>query len=220
MGQLGRVLLAVVNAGQTSGRIVWGGLNAAGFAIINSVAYNLPGAAGGAADLEGHVMADALRHCATADEFEQYLQANLGGGLGCQTNFCVIDAHGGAAIFETHNQGYQRLEAGESPEQYLLNTNFSRTGESDAGAGYLRFDRESELFGALDGNAAASRTVVSGSLTGTLMAPTAVIWIRWSDPDVSGSDDGLAIDELSITAHEAPVPVVPSRLGAVKGAYC
>jgi hypothetical protein len=141
--------LAVVNAGQPSGRIVWGGLNAAGFAIINSVAYNLPGAAGGSADLEGHVMADALRRCATADDFEEYLRANLGGGLGCQTNFCVIDAQGGAAIFETHNQGYKRLEAAESPGKCLLNTNFSRSGAADEGAGYLRFDRESALFGAV-----------------------------------------------------------------------
>jgi hypothetical protein len=141
--------LAVVNAGEPSGRIVWGGLNAAGFAIINTVAYNLPGAAGGAADLEGHVMAAALRRCATADDFEEYLKANLGGGLGCQTNFCVIDAQGGAAIFETHNQGYRRLEAGEAPQDYLLSTNFSRTGETDAGAGYCRFDRESALFGAV-----------------------------------------------------------------------
>ncbi len=138
--------LAVVNAGQISGRIVWGGLNAAGFAIINSVAYNLPGAAGGAADLEGHVMADALRRCATADDFEAYLKANLGGGLGCQTNFCVIDAHGGAAIFETHNRGYKRLEAAAASGSCLLNTNFSRSGAADEGAGYLRFDRETALF--------------------------------------------------------------------------
>ena len=141
--------LAVVNAGQPSGRIVWGGLNAAGFAIINTVAYNLPGAAGGAADLEGHVMADALRRCATADDFEEYLKANLGGGLGCQTNFCVIDAQGGAAIFETHNLGYRRLAATDAQPAYLLNTNFSRTGEPDAGAGYCRFDRERELFAAV-----------------------------------------------------------------------
>jgi hypothetical protein len=141
--------LAVVNARETSGRIVWGGLNSAGFAIINSVAYNLPHQSGESSDLEGHVMADALRSCATADDFENYLRANLGPGFGVQTNFCVIDANGGAAIFETHNHGYQRLDASETPEKYLLNTNFSRTGKADQGAGYLRFDRESALFRAV-----------------------------------------------------------------------
>ena len=147
--------LAVVNAAETSGRIVWGGLNAAGFAIINSVAYNLPQESGEAGDLEGHVMADALRSCATADDFENYLKANLGAGLGVQTNFCVIDANGGAAIFETHNHGYKRLDASATPEKYLLNTNFSRSGTADKGAGYLRFDRENELF----------RAVPAGKLT-------------------------------------------------------
>lgn len=147
--------LAVVNAAETSGRIVWGGLNAAGFAIINSVAYNLPQESGEATDLEGHVMADALRSCATADDFENYLKANLGAGLGVQTNFCVIDANGGAAIFETHNHGYTRLNTSDTPEKYLLNTNFSRSGKTDKGAGYLRFDRENELF----------RAVPAGQLT-------------------------------------------------------
>jgi hypothetical protein len=77
----------------------------------------------------------------------------------------------------------------------------------------------SGVVGALDGNAAANRGVVSGSVTGILLAPTAVIWIRWSDFDVTGADDGLAIDDVSITAHEGPVPTVPTTLGAVKGAY-
>lgn len=155
--------LAVVNAGETSGRIAWGGLNSAGFAIINSVAYNLPQESGEAGDLEGHVMADALRSCATAEDFERYLKANLGAGLGVQTNFCVIDANGGAAIFETHNHGYQRLNASETPEKYLLNTNFSRSGKADRGAGYLRFDRENELF----------RAVPAGKLTPGFVLQTA-----------------------------------------------
>ena len=155
--------LAVVNARETSGRIVWGGLNAAGFAIINSVAYNVPQGTGESTDHEGNVMADALRTCATADDFERYLAANLGPGLGCQTNFCVIDANGGAAIFETHNHGYQRLNAADSLGKCLLNTNFSRSGTPDDGAGYLRFDRETELF----------RTVPAGKLTHDFILQTA-----------------------------------------------
>jgi hypothetical protein len=155
--------LAVVNAKETSGRIAWGGLNAAGFAIINSVAYNLPPGEGESTDGEGRVMADALRRCATVDEFERYLAANLGPALGCQTNFCVIDAKGGAAIFETHNHGYRRLDAADSVGQCLLNTNFSRSGTADEGAGYLRFDRERELFA----------TVPAGKLTHGFVLQTA-----------------------------------------------
>jgi hypothetical protein len=138
--------LAVVNAEDVSGRIAWGGLNAAGFAIINSVAYNLPQKGGEAADQEGVVMADALRTCATAADFEDYIRRNLGPNFGCRTNFCTVDASGAAAIFEVHNHGFKRLDASKAPEGYLVNTNFSRTGTADQGAGYLRFDRATELF--------------------------------------------------------------------------
>ena len=137
--------LGVVNADDPDGRMVWGGLNSAGLAIANSVAYNLPQAGGEQADLEGIVMADALRTCATVDDVERYFAANLGPDLGAQANFLVIDAKGGASIFEVHNHGFKRLDATSSPQGYMANTNFSRTGAQDQGAGYLRFDRETAL---------------------------------------------------------------------------
>lgn len=138
--------LAVVNADDSSGRVAWGGLNEKGFAIINSVSYNLPKRGGESEDREGIVMADALRSCATVQDFEQYISKNLGAELGCWTNFCVIDARGGASIFEVHNHGYARLDADTAGQHYLLNTNFSRSGVLDEGSGYLRYDRETELF--------------------------------------------------------------------------
>ncbi len=137
--------LGVVNADDPDGRMVWGGLNATGLAIANSVAYNLPQASGEQADLEGVVMADALRTCATVDDVERYFAANQGPDLGAQANFLVIDAKGGASIFEVHNHGFKRLDANASPQGYMANTNFSRTGAQDQGAGYLRFDRETSL---------------------------------------------------------------------------
>ncbi len=54
--------------------------------------------------------------------------------------------------------------------------------------------------GALVGNAAANRTSVVSSITGLNIAPNATFWIRWNDFNASGSDDGLAVDEFSITA--------------------
>ena len=138
--------VGVVNAADNSGRVVWGGVNAAGFAIINSVAYNLPQRQGERIDLEGMVMADALRSCGTVDEFETYLKRNLGPSLGSRTNYCATDARGGAAIFETHNHGFKRLDALGYTGHYLLNTNWSRSGTEDKGNGYLRFDRETAIF--------------------------------------------------------------------------
>ena len=58
---------------------------------------------------------------------------------------------------------------------------------------------------ALDGNAAANRTAVSASVTGLTIANGTTFWIRWKDLNASGADDGLAIDDFSLT----PTGVVP-----------
>ena len=142
--------LALVDADDASGRRAYAGLNAAGFAIMNTVAYNLPGPqSGDLKDLEGSVMADALRTCRTVADFEAYLKANQGPGLGCQTNFGVFDATGRTVLFEVHNRGYSLLEVAAAPGQYLINTNYSRSGRKAKGAGYLRFERATELLAAL-----------------------------------------------------------------------
>ena len=59
--------------------------------------------------------------------------------------------------------------------------------------------------GAKDGNAAANRTLVSYTITGLSIANGATFWIRWSDFNASGADDGLAVDDFSITPNGAPV---------------
>jgi hypothetical protein len=138
--------LALVNAEVPSGRHTFAGLNSAGFGIMNTVAYNLPRKSGETEDLEGIIMADALRTCRTVDDFERYLEENLGPGLGSLANFGVIDADGRAFIFEVHNHGYEKLDAAEAEVRYLVNTNFARSGAEGEGAGYLRFERASRLF--------------------------------------------------------------------------
>ncbi len=64
--------------------------------------------------------------------------------------------------------------------------------------------------GALDGNAAANRTALSGAITGLAIPPGATFWIRWSDFNAVSSDDGLAVDDFSLaattgTGGDAPV---------------
>ncbi len=58
--------------------------------------------------------------------------------------------------------------------------------------------------GALDGNAAPNRIALSSTITGLTIANGASFWIRWTDVDVSSSDDGLAVDDFSITASGDP----------------
>lgn len=64
--------------------------------------------------------------------------------------------------------------------------------------------------GPLDGNLAANRTLVAGTISGLSMAPTDSLWLRWVDLNVSGNDDGLAIDDISIGPAGPPVDVPPT----------
>jgi hypothetical protein len=62
---------------------------------------------------------------------------------------------------------------------------------------------------AIDGNAADNSTLVSFTIYGLNIAPGDELFIRWDDPDDSGSDHGLGIDDLTVEAnpvdHDAPV---------------
>jgi hypothetical protein len=153
--------LALVNADCRSGRHAFAGLNSAGFGIMNTVAYNLPQKSGEMKDLEGIIMADALRTCRSVEDFEKYIQANLGPFLGSWANYGVIDPSGNAYLFEIHNHGYQKIDAASAPEKYLVVTNYARSGEPGKGAGYLRFERASQLFHSFPKNQVNFQTILS-----------------------------------------------------------
>jgi hypothetical protein len=78
--------------------------------------------------------------------------------------------------------------------------------------------------GALDGNASANRTAISAAINGLNVAPNATLWVRWSDVGVAGSDDGLAIDDVSFSVDgEPPVdnpPQVSSTVPANNAGEC
>jgi hypothetical protein len=54
--------------------------------------------------------------------------------------------------------------------------------------------------GSRDGNAPSYRMLVSGTITGLSLSPGDTFWLRWVDFDASGADDGLAVDDFSLTA--------------------
>ena len=62
--------------------------------------------------------------------------------------------------------------------------------------------------GAKNGNAAADRTAISGSITGLAIANGASFCIRWVDIDASGADDGLAVDDFSLTTTGSATPAL------------
>ena len=152
--------LCLANADSDSGRMCYAGLNTAGFGIINTVAYNLPDKAGEMEDLEGAIMADALRSCRTTADFEAYLAANLGPDLGSLANFGVIDGTGAAMVYEVHNHGFERLDATTAPAGRLVVTNFARSGADGDGEGYLRFERATALLDELAPERVAARTIL------------------------------------------------------------
>jgi hypothetical protein len=118
---------------------IWVGTNAAGFAIMNTLSYNLT--VEGVSSRNGGLMRRALEVCATVDDFQHYLDT-LPRPLKVEANFGVIDAVGGAAYFETSTHGYHKVDVNDpavAPNGYLAYTNFSYTGFYDKGQGYIRF---------------------------------------------------------------------------------
>lgn len=150
--------LGIVNASDLDGKEVWAGMNSAGFCIINSASYNLnydlkkreneDSSYKRPKDEEGLFMKKALSTCASLVDFERLLN-DTKEKRGIDSNFGIIDAMGGAAFFETGVSGYVKFDANDAqfaPEGYIIRTNYSYTGEKNEGAGYIRFDRASELF--------------------------------------------------------------------------
>lgn len=68
--------------------------------------------------------------------------------------------------------------------------------------------------GSRDGNAGSSRTNVNATLTGLSIPNVSSFMIRWSDANVSGSDDGMAVDSFSIMPNPPLGTTNPSAIGS------
>jgi len=65
--------------------------------------------------------------------------------------------------------------------------------------------------GALDGNLAANQTSLSSTITAQV-ANASTVYFRWRDGDISGTEDGLAIDDFSMTVTTSGGPLPPVLL--------
>lgn len=119
-------------------REAWMGMNDAGFAIMNTVAYNLAPNSPEWLDREGVVMAMALEECRCVDDFEALLMS-LPKPMGVRTNFGCIDAYGNGAYFETDDYKWKRYDVSDVPSGVLIRTNYSMSGTPDGGMGYIRY---------------------------------------------------------------------------------
>ena len=141
--------MGLIDSDDPTGKSVWIGYNSAGFAIMNTVSYNLIlKDTIDVRDHEGLIMREALKECATVDEFELFLNKHAK-PLGVETNFGVIDASGGAAYFEVSNFSFKKLDVndpGIAPMGYIIHTNFSFTGDPNSGSGQIRYKTAEDLF--------------------------------------------------------------------------
>lgn len=141
--------VAIVNSIEDNPTDVWIGTNSAGFSIMNTQSYNLvevkPGEERGEAN--GRVMRRALEICATVGDFYHFLDTLAKPSL-IEANFGVIDAKGGAAMFEVDYYKYMMFDANNpriAPHGYIARTNFSFSGKVNEGAGYVRFMQVDKL---------------------------------------------------------------------------
>ena len=63
---------------------------------------------------------------------------------------------------------------------------------------------------ATNGNLAACRTVVTATITGLSINPGGFLWIRWMDVNSAGNDDGVGIDDVTVTPTISSDPTPPS----------
>lgn len=94
-----------------------------------------------------------------------------------------------------------------------LNFQYSLDATSNANGTWIDFNPldfasiiNSGSQGALNGNAAANRAAINGTIGGLSIGAGQVFGIRWLDTDNSGSDDGMAIDDLTLTVTSAAAP--------------
>jgi len=138
--------IAIVNSVEEHPTEVWMGTNSAGFSIMNTQSYNLvdvkPGEERGEAN--GRVLRRALEICATVEDFRHLLDTITKPSL-IEANIGVIDAQGGASMFEVGYDKYTLFDANnpkDAPCGYIARTNFSFSGKVNEGAGYVRFMQE------------------------------------------------------------------------------
>ncbi len=141
--------IAIVNSIEDNPTDVWIGTNSTGFSLMNTQSYNLVDVKDGEerGEANGRVMRRALEVCATVQDFCHFLDTIAKPSL-IEANFGVIDAKGGAAMFEVDYYKYVMYDANnpkDAPCGYIARTNFSFSGKVNEGAGYVRFMQEDKL---------------------------------------------------------------------------
>lgn len=148
---------------------------------------------------------------------ERALGALLSGSFNGRFGLQLVNRSGGAlsSLGLSYTGEQWRLGNGNREDrldfEYSLDATSLTTGTWTA-VSALRFvaPNTTAALGALDGNAAANRTAISGEITGLNWGADQVLWIRWVDFNADVNDDGLAIDNLVIGTLADTPPVLLS----------
>jgi len=138
-------LLAGANPGYSK-PIIGAGVNEFGFCIVEAAAFDLEDKSGRIPGVK-HISSLALQQCVTVDDFESLLKQTNVSGRDTYQNVGVIDAFGGAAIFEIGSSFYTRFDATNpkvAPRGYIIRANFALTGGGNFGR--ARYERANQLW--------------------------------------------------------------------------
>ncbi|MBU1920629.1 hypothetical protein KKG66_07270, partial [bacterium] len=136
--------VTITNAGDSIE--AWGGANSTGFAIEDANNWNTTDPAG--PDDDGTIIKLALQTCVTVDDFQDILDSTSIAGHTEPAIFGVIDAFGGAAMFETFVDSYVRYDADDpedAPLGVLVRSNWSYAGSTQGRLGVFRHNRSKDF---------------------------------------------------------------------------
>jgi len=186
---------------------------------------------GGARDNEQYAVDTGAS--TTGDMYSYGAAGNTDRALGQLRSGTLIGTFG--ACFTNNTGGtIKRLDINYTGEQWRLGTtartdqiNFEysfnatdlTTGTWTNAAALNFISPDTGTVGAKDGNAAANRTALTQNVAVPDIANGATFWIRWTDTDASGADDGLAVDDFSLTPQTtlAADGVISGRVQTAQG---
>lgn len=208
--------ISLVNTGCTEGES-WIGVNTAGFAIMNTASYCLKDddVPASGMDREGRVMYRALEICATLDDFEHFLDT-LSRPMGVEANFGCIDAHGGAAWYETGNFSWHKIDVNDCPGGYMVVTNFSFSGPESRWKGVERYMTASAIFSEMDSSGSlysAGPLDIIDSLSRSYRHEVLGIDLIRDSSAFFASTTGLAVDQDFIPRNSTSASVVITGAG-------
>ncbi len=203
--------IGLVTGDKNWDRMVWGGYNSTGFAIMNSAAYNNnSGDTTRFMDQEGVVMKLALQSCRTIADFERMLDS-LPKPLGVDANFGVIDAYGGAAYYETGNYRYVKYDVNDpatAPDGFLIRTNHSMSGNLKEGYGFNRYNIAMKAMGEAIASGSLTPAYLINSFSRNLTHALTKIDMKENLPDGDGSDFRFFIDFIPRYISASSIMVV------------